>query len=180
MAKFSITTKRGDEGLTSLYSGERVPKDDPRPDTYGDVDELESVLGIARLHARMDSTRETLLWLQRSMFPISSEIATTAKKLDKLPVRVDEAFVAEMDARRDALEERIEMPKGFVVTGGTLCSAHLDHARTVARRCERKITRLVRDGLLENRHVLVWFNRLSDFLWLLAREEGGDPTMAKE
>ncbi|MCZ7584004.1 MAG: cob(I)yrinic acid a,c-diamide adenosyltransferase [Deltaproteobacteria bacterium] len=179
MAKFSVTTKTGDEGLTSLFSGERVPKDHPRPMAYGEVDMLENMLGLARLHCEKEENKEALLYLQRALFRIGSELATTPVKLRKLKNRVDEEFLAELDRRRDALEETITLPNGFVVTGGSLASAHLDLARTQARRCERLVTGLVRSGEVENKIVLVWLNRLSDYLYLLARNEGGEPTLVK-
>jgi cob(I)alamin adenosyltransferase len=177
--KFSITTKTGDEGMTSLYSGERVFKNDPRPDTYGTVDELETLLGIARLYCVKEENREAILYLQRRLFLINSEIATSPSKRKHLKERVDEAFLKDLEKRRDALEEEIELPQGFVVTGGSLASAHLDHARTVARRAERKLINLFRERICDNRNLLVWFNRLSDYLYLLARSEGGDPTLVK-
>jgi len=176
----SITTKTGDEGMTSLYSGERVFKDDPRPDAYGTVDELETLLGIARLLCLKEENKENILFLQRSLFAVNSEIATTPENRGRLKTRVDADFLKALEDRREDLDAAIELPPGFVVTGGNLASAQLDHARSVSRRAERRIIHLFREGLIDNKFILVWFNRLSDYLYLLARSEGGPPTLVKQ
>ena len=92
----SITTKTGDEGMTSLYSGERVFKNDPRPDAYGTVDELETLLGIARLLCHKEENKENILFLQRSLFAVNSEIATTPEKRARLKTRAGEHANVEM------------------------------------------------------------------------------------
>ncbi|MCB1153947.1 cob(I)yrinic acid a,c-diamide adenosyltransferase [bacterium] len=179
MAKFSITTKTGDEGMTRLYSGEKVFKDSERPTVYGAIDELEAILGVCRVLAQKPDTKEALLYIQRQLFRINGELATTAKKLDKVP-RVDQAMLDEMDRRRDALEETVELPNGFIVSGESLSSGFIDIAKTVARRCERMIVTIHRDGVIDNALILVWFNRLSDYLYLLGRHEGGEQILVKE
>jgi cob(I)alamin adenosyltransferase len=175
----SITTRVGDRGTTFLFSGEEVPKDSPRTDAYGDLDELVSVLGIARCHSGRGDVREILLVLQRELFVIGAELATTPEHADLLGRRCDEAMLADFEARRERLEAAIAMPGGFIVPGGTLAAAHIDHARTIARRLERRLTGLVRGGLVRNPSLQVWVNRLSDFLWLLARHEEGGATVPK-
>lgn len=178
--KFSITTKRGDKGKTRLFSGEEVSKYSPRLEAYGDLDELVSMLGVARLHVRKEEIKDAILFVQRSLFVAGSELATTKEKLQKLTKRVDGEMLKLLDAKRDALEEVTPIPRGFVVPGGSLASAHLDHARTVARRCERKIVKLFEDKQIENEMLIVWFNRLSDYLYLMARFEEGKPILVKE
>jgi len=175
----SITTKVGDKGTTFLFSGEEVPKDSPRTDAYGDIDELVSVLGVARAQCSKDDIRETLFWLQVELFVVATELATETGSLALVRERIDSGRLAQLEARRDALEARIAMPTGFIIPGGTPVAAVIDHARTIARRCERKTVGLARDGLIDNPTLLVWLNRLSDFLWLLARYDEGDATVLK-
>lgn len=176
--KPSITTKVGDKGTTFLFSGQEVPKDSPRTEAYGDLDELVSVLGIARsLSARPDII-EAVQNLQRELFIAGAELATDREHVPLLKKRVDAAMLASFEATRDVWETRIQMPTGFILPGGTPAAAHLDQARSVARRCERKVVRLQRDGLIDNRDLLVWLNRVSDYLWILARyEEAGHTTL---
>jgi len=176
----SITTKTGDDGTTRLFSGEEVQKDSPRTAAYGDVDELGSVLGVARAHAQNPGTSSALVEIQRSLFTVAAELATTEEHVMELAQRVDDEMVHEMDQCREVIEQEIQMPHGFVIPGGTIGAAHIDHARTVARRCERQVVGLIRDGHIQNRNLLIWFNRLSDYLWLLARREEGDSVMPKD
>ncbi len=175
----SITTKVGDKGTTFLFSGEEVPKDSPRTEAYGDIDELVSVLGVARAQATRTEVSETLFWVQVELFVVATELATERTHLALVRERIDAERLSRLEVRRDALEARIRMPSGFIIPGGTLCAASIDHARTIARRCERKAVGLYREGLIENTHLLVWLNRLSDFLWLLARFDEGDATVLK-
>ena len=175
----SITTKVGDKGSTFLFSGEKVPKDSPRTDAYGDIDELVSVLGVARSQSNRSDIVQTLFWLQVELFVVATELATETASLMLVRERMDEKRVAELDRRRDELEARITMPTGFIIPGGTPVAAVIDHARTIARRCERKAVGLARNGLIDNPHLIIWLNRLSDFLWLLARYEEGDATVLK-
>lgn len=182
MSKPSITTKVGDRGTTFLFSGEEVFKDSPRTETYGDVDELVSVLGVARCQSVQTEVRDTLLDIQRDLFLAGAELATAIDHVGMLKARIDEAALQVFEQRRDALEARITMPDGFIIPGGSgsLGAAHIDHARTIARRLERKTVSLSRAGLVANPHLLVWMNRLSDFLWLLARVEERQSLSLKE
>lgn len=174
----SITTKKGDQGTSRLFSGEEVPKNSPRLEAYGDIDELGALLGIARFHAKNAETKSALLFIQRSLFTVSSELATTKDKLNRLAKRVDSDMLKEIEEKREALEKSVKIPNGFVIPGNSLATAHIEHARTVARRCERKIVALFREKTIENELLLIWLNRLSDYLYLLARAEEDEPTLA--
>ena len=177
MSVKSITTKKGDSGKSRLFSGEEVLKNSARLDAYGDIDELIAILGIARFHAKKEKVKESLLFIQNAFFPVASELATTKAKLERLPRRVDEHFLEELESRRENLEPLIKIPDGFVVPGDCLAAAHIDHARTVCRRVERKIVSLFEAKDIENKILLVWLNRLSDYLYLLARLEEDHPRM---
>jgi cob(I)alamin adenosyltransferase len=163
-----ITTLTGDGGKTRLFSGEEVPKTCRRTEAYGDLDELNAVLGIARLQAEGEA-RDQIFSLQRELFVVGAELATTTGGLDLLPQRADAEMVKRLELLSLDLEKRVTMPRGFVVPGGTPAAAYIDLARTVARRCERKVVALRDEGEIDNPHLLIWFNRLSDYLWLLAR-----------
>lgn len=177
MTSSSITTRQGDDGETQLYSGEIVSKDDPRTQAYGDVDELGSVLGVGRSLAKRRAVASALREVQIWLFTLNAELATSREKLDALHERVDREMVSALDERCAAIEAMITMPRGFVVPGATVAAAHIDHARTIARRCERRIVALQEGGQIENSSLLAWINRLSDYLWLLARVEEGDAAM---
>lgn len=176
----SITTRAGDDGTTRLFSGERVCKDSPRTNACGDIDELVSLLGVARARAERPEVAGHIRFVQGELFVAAAELATSRDQCARLPERIDAARLAELDARRDAVEAAAPAPAGFVVPGGTVAGAHLDLARAVARRCERRVAGLARDGLLDNLALLAWLNRLSDFLWLLARYEEGDAVQPKD
>lgn len=178
----SITTRKGDRGTTFLLSGEEVPKDSPRTMAYGDLDELVSILGVARCHVKNEELRREILVLQRDLFNAGAELATSPEKVSHLKQRIGEAELARFDAQREKWEQRITMPDGFIIPGGVGClsAAHLDHARTVSRRLERRVVGLVREKLVENPVLLRWLNRLSDYLWLIARVEEGDSLSLRE
>lgn len=170
----SITTRQGDRGTTRLFSGEEVSKSSLRTDAYGDIDELVSLLGIARAAATRPGLADTLREIQNELFTVASELATAHDQVHLLRRRIDADAVARLDRIRDDAEAAIVMPKTFILPGGTLAGAHIDHARAVSRRCERKAVHLHDEGLISNPDLLVWMNRLSDTLWLLARKEEGD------
>ena len=181
MKKFSITTKTGDQGFSRLFSGEKVLKNSPRLEAYGDLDELVSLLSVARHHVQNENLKDDILFLQRNLFNVASELATTNEKLVRLKIRVDDQMLQALETRRIALEDQVEIPRDFVIPGAnSLSAAYLDLARCVARRCERKIVGLLEQKEITNETVLVWFNRLSDYLYLMARFEEKIPLLVKE
>ena len=176
----SITTKIGDQGTTQLLSGEFVSKNSPQTNAYGDLDEVVSILGVARALTQDATTAERIVSLQRWLFVVGAELATRPEHVDLLSQRVNHELLAELERDREILEAALTMPTGFVLPGGSPAAAHLDLARAVARRCERKAVGLLDEGLLENQALVVWLNRLSDYLWLMARAEEGAATLMKD
>ena len=177
-----VYTRTGDRGETGLLYGGRVPKDHPRTDAYGTIDETVSVLGTAR--AQLDGElHDAVLQVQRELFAVGAQLATDPGRWSKLEVgvsRVDDGMVDALDARIDASVERHPLPTEFVVPGQNAGAAALDLARTVARRAERAIVTMVRDELLPDEVVLRYVNRLSDYLYVLARAaEGGEHTPSR-
>ena len=162
----SIVTKTGDEGLTSLWSGERVWKDDLRVEAYGSIDELSSQLGLARHSVRLPATLVAIESLQRSLVRVGGELASRSRPFASPMGSADEA---ELTAATEALERLIPLT-GFVLPGLTAGSAALDLARSVCRRAERRVVALARDAEVSD-SLRVWLNRLSDYLFMLARAE---------
>jgi cob(I)alamin adenosyltransferase len=162
----SITTTTGDEGSTELWSGERVPKDDPRIEACGEVDELSSLLGFARLAARLDETSAALEALQRSLVRVGGEIASIEPAFTD-PIRSWD--VKAVTEKVLALEARIPI-KGFVLPGMTEGSARIDLARVAARRLERRVVALSHTAIVSD-ILHRYLNRLSDYLYMLARAE---------
>ncbi len=174
-----ITTKRGDAGRTRLFSGEEVSKASSRPEAYGDLDELVSVLGLAKVKVGHPALPGRLEQLQRELFIVGTELAMSTEKREKLSERIGADHAERLtDAARE-VEGSIPSPTGFVLPGGTEAAAVLDIARTVSRRLERRVVDMADKGLVDNPHMLAWLNRLSDYLWLLARLEEGEQTIQK-
>jgi cob(I)alamin adenosyltransferase len=166
-----IYTKTGDAGDTGLFGGGRVPKDDPRVEAYGDVDELNAVLGMARAVELLPRIDEVLVPLQRDLFAIGALLATPdrdrmAQHLEK--ARIDDRRIAELEQAIDDAESELEPLRAFVLPGGTPKAAALHVARTVCRRAERRIVRLQHDVEVPA-IVVIYMNRLSDLLFTLAR-----------
>jgi cob(I)alamin adenosyltransferase len=169
----SIVTKTGDDGTTALMYGRRVPKTHPRVETYGTVDELNAALGLARATARDDFVRDGLLTVQTDLVVWMGELAVMPEDLSRY-VRDGYSVVApEMTAKLEALVREIEAQnisfKGWATPGATMSSAALDVARTICRRAERQVCALRETNGLPNAETLVYLNRLSDLLWLMAR-----------
>jgi cob(I)alamin adenosyltransferase len=176
----TITTKNGDKGRTRLFSGQEISKSDLAPRAYGALDEAVSVLGIVRALTDSAALKEQMLYIQHAAFEVGAELATHPDDAARMRKRVDEAFVAELDKMRDELEALTPMPKDFVIPGGNLVAAHLDHARCVFRRCEQEATGLWDADFLKNPLVITWLNRVSDHLWLLARQVEGDAVIPRK
>lgn len=174
-----IYTRKGDDGTTGLLHGGRVPKDSALPTAYGDVDEAQAVLGMARAEvSRGSATDALLIVLERDLWVLMAELATGPDHRDRLEAGtslVTEAMVTALESHIDEISERFTLPSEFVVPGENRASAALDLARTVVRRAERQALSAVVEGSL----VVPYLNRLSDLLWALARWQGGDPLSAR-
>ncbi|MEX0868921.1 MAG: cob(I)yrinic acid a,c-diamide adenosyltransferase [Nitriliruptoraceae bacterium] len=179
-----VYTKRGDDGTTGLLYGGRVPKDDIRTDAYGTVDEICSVLGLARAELGADGPLATVvLRVQRELFVLGAQLATALDHWDRLAVgvsRVDDAMVDALDGLIDASVARHPLPTTFVVPGGNRAAAALDVARTVCRRAERSVVTLRRQGGLGDDAPLRYLNRCADLLYVLAREAEGEHVASRE
>ncbi len=166
-----LFNKKGDEGETSLLFGGRVPKSDPRTETYGILDEAVSALGLGRALAEKERVKEIVLELQKELFVVGAELATQDENLERLTDRVDEAKVDKLQRLIEELEGQIELPKAFIIPGADPASAALDLARTTIRRGERRAVGLREQGILKNPEILRYLNRLADLVFVLARLE---------
>jgi cob(I)alamin adenosyltransferase len=165
-----IYTRTGDDGTTSLFSGGRVPKYHLRVEAYGTVDEMNSVLGLARaLHI----TRKSDAYVERiqhQLFNLGADLATPLDAKSSYVVRVDAGQVTWLEQSIDTLTAELPPLTAFILPGGAPASAQLHVARTICRRAERLVTELAENEAI-GEHVLPYVNRLSDFLFTLARWE---------
>ena len=174
-----IYTRKGDDGTTGLLHGGRVPKDSALPTAYGDVDEAQAVLGMARAEVSRGSAIDALLIaLERDLWVLMAELATGPEHRDRLEEGtslVTESMVTALESHIDEISEKFTLPTEFVVPGENRTSAALDLARTVVRRAERQALSAATHGSM----VVPYLNRLSDLLWALARWQGGDSLSAR-
>jgi cob(I)alamin adenosyltransferase len=169
----SIATKTGDNGTTALMYNRRVPKNHPRVEAYGAVDELNAALGLARATATEKFVGDNLLAIQKDLVTLMGELAVLNEDLERYVKGGFSLVTPELTAKLDALVKAIEAQnisfKGWATPGATQNSAALDVARTVCRRAERRVCDLQSAGEIRNPEIILFLNRLSDGLWLLAR-----------
>jgi len=171
-----VYTRTGDKGETALVGGKRVPKDSLRIDAYGTIDELNSIVGLARAfnEERLDAgdahqfLDEVLCRLQDELFDLGSELATPPESFQEGMYRVGEAEISRLEKLIDKCQEDLEPLKSFILPGGGRVGAYLHQCRTVCRRAERDILRLSRDEEI-NRNLIKYVNRLSDLFFVLSR-----------
>ncbi|HXC25908.1 MAG TPA: cob(I)yrinic acid a,c-diamide adenosyltransferase [Gemmatimonadaceae bacterium] len=166
-----IYTKTGDQGTTALFGGGRVPKDDSRVESYGDVDELNASIGVVCSIEVMPRIDDVLVLVQRDLFAIGAILATPdlVKMQEQLvKASIDSKRIHELEVAIDDCDDELEPLKSFILPGGTPKSAALHVARTICRRAERRVVHL-QQGIEIPPLVVVYLNRLSDLLFSLAR-----------
>jgi cob(I)alamin adenosyltransferase len=164
-----IYTKTGDAGTTGLFGGPRVAKDDPRICAYGSVDELNAVIGVARATGLSNELDSLLSSIQHQLFSIGAELATPNPEQHDLKWDAG-SHVEQMEQAIDKLETHLKPLRNFILPGGSTQAAHLHIARTVCRRTEREIVCFSRDrNVSDASHIVVFLNRLSDLLFVMAR-----------
>lgn len=169
-----IYTRSGDAGETSLGDGTRVRKTHPRISSYGTVDELNAVLGVALASGEFSEVdRERLLTIQNDLFDVGADLCVpqTDEPLEYTPLRVQTEQVDKLEQWIDSNTEKLTPLKSFILPGGSLTSALLHQARTVCRRAEIEVQHLIDspDTLAINENILIYLNRLSDLLFVMAR-----------
>lgn len=166
-----IYTRAGDKGMTGIHGGERVAKDDIRIEANGCVDELNAVIGIVRSLLPQEHEWQSLLFtIQRELMTVMSHVATPSAIRDRNPNTLPENLVVFCEETMDALTVQLKENDYFILPGGTLVSAQLQFARTVARRAERRLWTLHRQDPLPE-IILPFLNRLSDLFFTMARYE---------
>lgn len=170
----SISTRTGDDGTTGLLYGQRVAKDHPQIEAVGSLDELNSALGVAKAAGPTDANRVALERIQRDLISLMGEIACaeadSAKYAASKFEKVGESDLARLDAAVAAIEAKKIDFAGWATPGANPHAAALDLARSVARRAERRLLALPKHGKTVRPLLVKYLNRVSDLLWLMARE----------
>jgi cob(I)alamin adenosyltransferase len=179
----SFFTRTGDDGYTGLLGEGRVPKNDPRPETLGTLDEATASLGLARAFSGDADIQNLLLQIQRHLYELMGETAATPENVAAFH-KIDSAHVAWLEQQIETMSQGVEIPREFIVPGDTRASAALDLARTVIRRAERRMADLIHRGDVANLDLLRYLNRLSTLVFVLELRDiqaagNSGPTMAK-
>ena len=178
-----IYTKKGDKGETRLLYGDAVSKDSIAPEAYGSVDELVAALGLVRYEQKLPlEAKEYILQIQRQLFVVGAELATSKDNRTKLKPNetlVTDSMVETLEKEIDNLTEKNGVPDYFVVPGENSISSKFDWCRVVSRRAERKCVAWKKLNEVEDTKVIVYLNRLSDLLWMLARDHEKEWTSSK-
>ena len=173
-----IYTRTGDAGRTRLGDMSETDKHDPRVDAYGDVDEANSAIGLARSALADGNALDRILSaVQNDLFDLGADLCVpeSDEPREWEPLRIKSEQIDALEKHIDTLNERLEPLNSFILPAGSEASARLHVARTVCRRAERKVARLIADGTDINAHVMRYLNRLSDLLFVMARtaNDGG-------
>jgi len=173
-------TRKGDDGSTGLLGDGRLPKSDLRMETIGALDEATAFLGLARSLCTSGGTPELILELQRNLYQLMAETASTSETADRFQFATPEQIQI-LEGYIDRLSSQVKLPREFIVSGDSQAQAALDVARTIVRRAERHIAALLDRGDVQNRYLLVYLNRLSSLLFVLSVYElQSPPTIAKQ
>lgn len=177
--EFKIYTRTGDKGQTSLIGGTRVPKYHPRIEAYGTIDELKSYLGLVRDQDISDDIKELLLEIQDRLFTIESQLAydPETKLTRPLPEIIDNDITL-LEKAIDSMNTELEPLSSFILPGGHVAVSHCHVARCICRRAERITIRLSEIHVVEPLNIK-YLNRLSDYLFVLARKIGKDLNVAE-
>jgi cob(I)alamin adenosyltransferase len=173
--KFS---KKGDGGETSLLGGQRVPKYDLRPETYGTLDEASSALGIAKALTVDRKISDILFDVQKDLLVLGAELAALPGDVENLASRIGAGQINRLEQIIDDLQQDVVLGREFIYPGKTVVSAQIDLARTIIRRAERRAAEMKVKGLISRPEIHSYLNRLADMLFTLARwEETTTPGM---
>lgn len=165
-----VYTKTGDDGTSGLIGGTRVAKYDPRLESYGTVDELNSWIGLIRNQPVDSETKELLRSIQNNLFVIGARLATDLSKTDlsgKLPLKEEE--ITRLENEMDRILDQLPPMEHFVLPGGSNTVSYCHLARTVCRRAERRVCSLAQDAEIPS-ELIRYLNRLSDYLFVLSRK----------
>jgi cob(I)alamin adenosyltransferase len=174
-----IYTRTGDAGETSLGGGQRVSKDHIRVQTYGTVDELNSMLGVAVAHGLSPMLAEVIPVIQNELFHLGSDLCFLEEDKQKFAIpQIESRHIEKLESIIDTCTKKVGPLENFILPGGSLGSAHLHMARTICRRAEREVITLAREEAV-GAYVVRYLNRLSDALFVMARYENADKNVAE-
>jgi len=165
-----IYTKTGDGGETGLFRGPRVAKHDPRVEAYGNVDELNALLGVLLPEIQDKEIHDLIASIQHELFEVGADLATPQQEGRNNEMRIPPSMTERLEAAIDRFEERLPELAQFILPGGSKGGALLHYARTICRRAERSVSKLKEQQMMHP-EILVYLNRLSDLLFVLARAE---------
>lgn len=168
--KTKFYSTMGDDGTTGLLGEGRVKKYHPRPEAFGAVDEAQAALGVARAAMQDREAASAVLQVQRDLYHLMAEMAATRETVSKFR-KIDTDRISWLEAQTDVYGKRLSLPPEFTVSGDTAAGAALDLARTIVRRAERRTVKLLDEGMIENRELIRYLNRLSALLFVLSRLE---------
>ena len=161
-----ISTGTGDKGRTRLFDMTQVAKDDLRVEAYGSVDELTSYLGLVAALSQNEKTIHFIESVQRTLYVLAADLATPLKKKQ---IRVAKGDVDKISSLIDRVEDELPVLDRFIIPGGEVLASHMHVARTIARRAERRVVETMKKHKI-NPLIVIYLNRLSDLLFLLARK----------
>jgi cob(I)alamin adenosyltransferase len=170
-------TRKGDSGYTGVLGEGRLPKNHPRLDAIGSVDEATAAIGVARSQAVTPGLNNILVMIQRDLYHLMAEIAATPENVQKFRV-IDTERVKWLEDQIDFLGASIDMPKDFIVPGDSQSGAAFALARTLVRRAERRVSQLFHDNQIDNPELLRYLNRLSSFCFILELSENQNAGIA--
>ena len=175
-------TRSGDDGFTGLIGEGRVPKYHQRLEAVGTIDEAAAALGIARAVCQADQSAQIVVIIQKDLYGLMAEIAATPENALRFRA-IDNARIRWLEARIDKIGAHIELPEGFILPGDSPAGAAFALARTIVRRAERLVAKLLHEEELENTVLLHYLNRLSSLCFVLELLENqargkGSPTLA--
>lgn len=164
-----IYTKTGDDGTTCLATGRRIAKDSLRVEAYGDVDELNSLLGVAISCGASEGIKTVITNVQSALFDLGADLASPPNEKTQLTIpHISQEHVQELERHIDHFEQSLEPLRQFILPGGSVCASYLHLARSVCRRAERSVVTL-RHSEPVSETLMQYLNRLSDLLFILAR-----------
>jgi len=166
--KFS---QKGDQGETSLLGGQRIPKFDLRPETYGVLDEASSALGVVKAGTQNRKIKDIIFDVQKDLLIMGAELSTLPDDMAKLARTITEGDADRLEQIIADLQKDFTMKREFIYPGETVISAQIDVARTIIRRAERKAALLKKEGIITNPMINKYLNRCADMLFTLARYE---------
>lgn len=175
-----IYTYNGDKGQTNLFLGGTISKSDLRVETYGTVDEVVSSLGFAKTQCKTKEVIDILEILQNALFIVGAELSANQdsssknEKVDQLINTIESKNIKELEDLIDSISKRIDLGNEFILPGTSSGSSSIDITRTIVRRLERLAVRLNEKIALRNKYILIFINRMSDLLFVLARLEDKD------